>query len=907
MKTKRKFSAVLVTLVVTFVMLFAFVLALGLRVNADAEATGNGEFELTDSPSEKLDLLSGYAVRFASADSLSADSAAASEIANMISAQGSYVASLPDIASSAQAREILIGTTNRDESSAFYQELLDARDNEDDLVWGYYVVGTKVLFTANCTDAFNYGFADFVAHLEICSFKPTVGTKSVGVMTRADYDAMIEADAEAQKAKRIEELKEKIAKFSNTDFTNGEYMTPEFTKMPESDIWGTPLHYPTEGQHPRVNITPDTLKSIKNYITTTDEGKYLYEAMVEFAKREFTGELPDAYMHETGRIGWHNVDETGLAIIEARAFVYLVSGDAEYGYSAVLAMKNYLKTFDLGWIHSDQCREFGRTMFVTAEIYDWCYDLLTAKDKEQFIVACTYIASGSADTRYGGKYAGLCQSGNAYMEVGYPPSEQGSVAGHGAEAQILRDYLSISIAMFDENPTWYNYVAARLYNDFIEFRNYYFRAGMYPQGIFNYAPHRHSSDVWSAWLFYCATGENPYSDDLNRIANGFIEQMAPDGSYFGTGDGSRPASTQAYSMYIFTICAALYGDSGLRDAVLDYYGKDSLEGIKTGAQTTFSTVHHIIFGAAYFQKTGTTEAVEWNEGKDPVSYHSYPIGQMIARAEWNNPNAPAAFMLIAEKSTSNHEHADAGTFQLFYKGLYSGESGVYDKYGSDHWRYYHQSTVAHNGLLIFDPNGVDSEPVYDATGKLTNAAKVYYSGGQRHFFGAGDTLDEWLDATDTVTGTVTGHEYGLNADGSADYAYLAGDISASYLLSQASYVGRNMLTLFTGDEKYPMYFIVYDSIDTASETLVNKFLLHSPTDPDIDDTAKRVTITKDDARLVLTALKGADKIEKLGGNNDPTKWEEDDKNYLITRPASSLPPRLFPTHCSQRFWRPSAA
>jgi hypothetical protein len=211
MKTKKKQSVILVTLALALVMLLAFVLALGVRENADVRSDAP---VLTDASDEKLDLLSEYAVRFASADSLSADSAAASEIANMISAQGSYVASLPDIASSAQAREILIGTTNRDESSAFYQELLDARDNEDDLVWGYYVVGTKVLFTANCTDAFNYGFADFVAYLEICSFKPTVGTKSVGVMTRADYDAMIEADAEAQKAKRIEELKAKIAKLT---------------------------------------------------------------------------------------------------------------------------------------------------------------------------------------------------------------------------------------------------------------------------------------------------------------------------------------------------------------------------------------------------------------------------------------------------------------------------------------------------------------------------------------------------------------------------------------------------------------------------------------------------------------------------------------------------------------------
>lgn len=770
-----------------------------------------------------------------------------------------YVNNVPNHTS----KEILIGETDRHESKAFMSELNAAKKNSDDLVWGYAVKNGKLLYLATNSIAFKLGEEAFKSAIVNSDFSLDADLKVICIKTMAEYEAEIEAEKEEERKKRIEELKNAIAGFENSDFTGDEDMDVELTVMPGTN-WGQPHLYPAVGEHPRVNISSKSLEYIKEYVETTDEGKYLYKAILNLANREYSGILEDPYYHETGRRGFHNVDETGLAIIEARAFAYLVSGDAEYGYSAILAMKNYLDTFYLGYIYSDQCREFGRTMFVTAEIYDWCYDLLTEKDKTQFILACTYIASGDAGERYGGEYSGLCSSGNEYMEVGYPPIFQESVAGHGAEAQILRDYLAISIAIFDENDSWYKGVASRLYNDFIPFRDYYFESGMYPQGIFNYAPHRHSSDLWSAWLFYCATGENPYSPDLQRVANSFLDFATPDGSFFGTGDGAkRPTGVTADILYNITICAALYGDPGLRSATLDYYN-GSLVGSKTSTNTEFSTVHHIIFGAGYFEKTGSTDTIGVNEGKDVIVYHSTPIGQMIARSKWNDPDAPAVFMLVGEKSTSNHEHADSGTFQLFYKGLYLGESGVYDKYGSTHWKYYHQATVSHNGILIYDPKLAGNDPDMLST--------YFYSGGQRQGFECGSTLEDWLGNSDTNKASVMGYEYALNADGSADYAYLAGDITLAYTPAQASYVSRNMIAIFTDNPDCPMYFVVYDSLDVAESEFVTKFLLHTPTEPVIDEESKTVTISGNEGKLVLHSLNGTDKIEALGGAN---------RNYLI--------------------------
>ena len=91
-----------------------------------------------------------------------------------------------------------------------------------------------------------------------------------------------------------------------------------------------------------------------------------------------------------------------------------------------------------------------------------------------------------------------CEGSNlegARMEVGFPPSGQNGVSGHGCEYQILRDYLSFAIAIYDEYPGWWNYIAYRFYNEFVPVRNEFYRAQMYPQGSSLYVRIRFTSDL----------------------------------------------------------------------------------------------------------------------------------------------------------------------------------------------------------------------------------------------------------------------------------------------------------------------------------------------------------------------------------------------------------------------------
>lgn len=736
--------------------------------------------------------------------------------------------------------EILLGATDR----AFSEELsgaIKALQTNDELIWILAEKDGKLAYLANSSEAFKRGLDDLLAYVTDDGFSVPSDMYNVFTLSRADYDAeleaeqeRIEAEKEAARLQRIEELKVLISEFEYAEFGDA-----TSTSMAGSS-YGKPSVYPNSGEHPRVNVSAYMIPKILEYMKT-DEAKYTVAQFWEMANSEYDGILPAATDHTSGRIGLHNMDEAGLGKIEAKAFAYLLTGNELYAYEAIYAMKNFLTTVDIQHIHSDQCREFGRIMYCTAEVYDWCYDLLTEDDKVQFIMACADIGSSrNQNTDFGNQ-----------MEVGFPPRLQGCVSGHGSEHQVLRDYLSIAIAIFDEDPTWYEWVGGLVYNYFVPFRDYYFAAGTYPQGMNVYAPHRFDADLWSAWLLLCSTGEIPYSSDFARVTRSFFANETPNGSFFGTGDGGRLSSGSNFWHHA-VISSALYGDDPLRSQAFKFTSGFSNY---SGYTVSFSYAHMLILSTSYHEKKTFDEPVDRFSETDPVVYFGSPLGQMTVRSSWNDENAAATFMKLGERTTANHEHADAGTFQIFYKGLYTGDTGSYDKYGSTHWTYYHTQTVAHNGLLISNPSLMGDDPSVPSA--------YYYSGGQRKLSEA-NNLEVWL-GSNYDTGTVLGVEWAYKNDGSTDYAYLGGDITAAYEAHTVSYVGRQMLTLYTGNPDAPMYFITYDKITSIGEDFKKTFLLHTKNEPQIDKEGKTVVSTQNEGRLVLKSLLGGDSITAVGG------------------------------------------
>ena len=229
---------------------------------------------------------------------------------------------------------------------------------------------------------------------------------------------------------RLNDAKSKAASFDSAVFGDdfGDIFASPFAHPPV---------YPEKGKHPRVMVSSHNIDKIKENLTKP-QNKSAYESYLEYTEKEMTGE----YSGSTFELLTH---------IEAKAFRYLMTGEELYGYQAIYNIKNAILTAE--HIEIDPYRAYGLTMYVAACVYDWCYDLLTEKDKSD-------ITKGAVNL--------LAKR----MEVGCPPAKVGAIAHHTVECQILRSYLSFAIAVYDEHPDIYEFVAGRLYNDIVPAQNF---------------------------------------------------------------------------------------------------------------------------------------------------------------------------------------------------------------------------------------------------------------------------------------------------------------------------------------------------------------------------------------------------------------------------------------------------
>lgn len=680
-------------------------------------------------------------------------------------------------------------------------------------------------------------------------------------------EAGIDSVIEGQWAEYYEGLRAENEAFENAMF--GGSITTDMigaVKKLGGNTYSLPSVDPTDGEHPRVMVNADMLPAIKAAMENP-ENIAAVNAFWNMANARVSGVLPPATA-QTSRRGVHNFSYNILDRIQAKAFAYLLTENEDYAYEALVAIKNYILTLDIQWIYSDQTREFGYVMYIAACVYDWCYDILTEDDKFQITAGiehkiCTGKTSNTTDSTYGG----------IKMEVGFPPYKQGAVSGHGSERQLLRDYLSFAIAIYDETPGWWDFIGGRFYEQYVPVRNEYYKSGMYPQGSTVYVSGRFMSDLYSAVLIKALTGESPYSSDMTSVIHSIVAHEAANKQIFATGDGtnninSSPATLK--SGYGYDALLSSYVNS---DPIALAIAKELGSGFSkfgSGSESVTPTVALICLQSAL------TPVDSYRESIGCVTYNGGFLGQMITRNSWES-DAAVTFMKVSERTTANHDHQSAGTFQIYYKGLLSGDTGSYDSYGTNQHIYFHQATVSHNGLLIFNPSKHDATPTYDSNGEITNKARFFYSGGQRRNSET-SSLSSWMTET-YKTADVIGYSYALSDSGDTLYSYLSGDITAAYDKSTVDYVARSMLTVYTGDANAPMVFFVFDRIDSDDANFKKTFLLQVPGEsaPKIDSANKTVELVNDGGKLVLKNLIGADTVTPIGGKNSAGEWQ----NYLV--------------------------
>ena len=609
-------------------------------------------------------------------------------------------------------------------------------------------------------------------------------------------------------------------KLDNVDITS---FTDKKISTMDTSAYADPLAYPTSGEHPRLIINTTTLAQIKEALKKPEYAEFFNE-VIRVANGYDSGLLGEAkevpVASGKGPKGFHNLDEELYDCLMAKAFLYLITGVEIYAIDAVRMTKEFIATIDIKSTAYDPERNWGYAMYAAAIVYDWCYDVMDAQDKEDLVRGIEWR---------------LCKTvkGNSSvqnMEISFPPSKQGAVCGHGSERQLLRDYLSVALAIYDEYPTWYDYIGGRFYQDYVPVRNEFYKAGMYPQGISTYVQIRFTSDVWSALLMKSAIGEIPYEGDMAEILHSLYNRVV-DGKYtiFEEGDDELRGGKNILQCVAFagTALGYLYNDSTCMAWAdyMDYSGT--------------SWLYQLIF-----KSTGVKPTENRYDELDLICYNGGYMNEIIAHSDFTS-TATSVLMKIGGRTTANHDHGDAGSFQIYYKKILAGDTGYYDSYGTDHFKYYHQATIAHNSIVIYR----NTKTIGQKNGSSYPEPKTY---------------DEWMtDQYRTANLSGVSYEYMDETKKQVKYAYIAGDIAPAYqgVLTKGD---RRMLAVFdTQNPDVPMYFFVYDNFTGTSNSDAMIFLLHTTSKPTIE--GNTVSALSGSGKLVLQNIKGGDSIEAIGG------------------------------------------
>lgn len=623
-----------------------------------------------------------------------------------------------------------------------------------------------------------------------------------------------------------------------------------------TEIDGVRMPLPPE-EHPRLFVRSWEIPALKVRMSHP-EGKKILKQLSEASVPRTSGEEAK----ETDRGFRYYAKMRGVTSqVQLQALEYLVNGDESQARAAITAMLDTLRKTDFG-TKNDLSRASGTMMMVGGMVYDWCYDKMTAQEREEYIKEFVRIAGT--------------------MECHYPPKRTEPIAGHSSEWMILRDMLSCGIAIYDEYPDMYDHVIQMLYEDYIPVRNYTYKGMNYHQGS-GYITVRFTNDLNSMWILDKMGAGAIYDPSQQYVMYDLIYRRRPDGQMMPAGDvnPARRDKPQNYSMPAM-LAASYYDDPYL---AYEYDRKPNVE------------THMLML------------ELLWRDfdlkGKAPddlplTRYSGTPFGWMIARTGWG-ANSVVAEMKVNEQFYGNHQHLDGGAFQIYYKGPLAIDSGSYQGssggYNSPHNKNYFKRTIAHNSLLIYDPSERFACWNYGGGDKTEFAAN---DGGQRMPGDRWDTCRSFKDllSESYTVGKTLAHEFGPDRH-TPEYSYLKGDITKAYTAKvkdvRRSFVFLNLEPEGNADRNpegvvtdIPAVMVVYDHVVSSDPSFKKFWLLHSVEEPQTGNSDFTVTRTKDGDSGKLhcnVLLPEKAKVEKVGGpGKEFWVFGENYPNAATTRP-----------------------
>jgi len=517
--------------------------------------------------------------------------------------------------------------------------------------------------------------------------------------------------------------------------------------------------------HPRLWVNQESLKLVQSRLLAA-ENKDVWEKLKAEAQKPYAFSFDPQV-----EIGY---DEALELMIEKKAFYYLMTNDVKVGSEVLRLTKDYLSVLEFGTaMYGDISREIGRAIYSAALVYDWCNPILTVADKDFLRKAMLRLAKD--------------------MEIGWPPfhGPESIINGHGNEAQICRDLLAMSIAIYDEDPEPYKYTSFTVLEQLVPMRKFEYASPRHNQGV-DYGGYRFGWEMHAVWFYYRMLGREVFDSNIKNLPYYWVYMRTPDGKMLRDGD-------------MFNV---KYASSG------NFYWKNPQTMLLSYAYSG----DPIIKGEFYKQGALPDNPLLFLLLNDPnlvaqKSHDELPLtidfgdvlGGMIARTGWNQQ--PESKDVVAEIKGGgyhfgNHQHADAGAIQLYYHGNQVVDLGLYLSYGPPYDFNFNKRSVSHSMMLVRDPK----EPLRfrtEANDGGTRFSQLFPKTAEE------TTQDPWFN-----TGEVKAVSFGPDKKKPV-YSYFQVDLTAAYTSKISDYT-RNFLFVNLENDSIPALVVMADHIRSAN-------------------------------------------------------------------------------------------
>ncbi len=250
------------------------------------------------------------------------------------------------------------------------------------------------------------------------------------------------------------------------------------------------------------------------------------------------------------------------------------------------------------------------------------------------------------------------------------------------------------------------------------------------------------------------------------------------------------------------------------------------------------------------------------------SHFSPGPGYAYARSCWDE-DATWFFFKCGNRFTA-HQHLDVGHFLIYKHAELVGDGGHYDGFGSLHDVNYHLRTIAHNTLLIHNP---------EETWPAIRAGAVHGNdGGQHHSWphhnGAVSDPEQWHQDRERYDIAEM-----LAFEDRGDLLYVAGDATRAYCPDKLEHFTRQILFL------RPDTFLIFDRVRAAQAEMKKTWLLQAMEVP--TGGAPDWIVTHGPGRLFLQTLLPEDAEARLHTGEE--LYAYGGRHYPPSRDTGSAP------------------